>query len=242
MTIKSGKKVYLQTLMMIDPATGWVEICALLGAHADYVSNQVELAWLTRYPQPTKIILDRGNKFLAEFKTLIKDDYGITLKPNTAQNPQANAILEYIHQTIGNIICTMKVQNMVLDDANPWDGILASTMFALVRATLYTTTRCTPTQLVFGGDAVADWHVIKEYMQKIINCGDNHENCKRQSHTYKVGDQILLVNEWKTKFFNQDAYKGLLRITAVRNNGTVRARFGRVTDTYNLPNIKSYRG
>ena len=47
----------------------------------------------------------------------------------------------------------MKVQDMVLDDENPWDGILASTMFAL-RATVHMTTRFTPTQLVFGRDAV----------------------------------------------------------------------------------------
>ena len=245
MTTKSGKKVYLQALTMIDPATGWVEIRALPGARADHVSNQVELAWLTRYPQPTKIILDRGNEFLAEFKTLIEDDYGITIKPITARNPQANAILERVHQTIGNIIRTMKVQDMVLDDENPWDGILASTMFAL-RATVHTTTRFTPTQLVFGRDAVlntrheADWHVIKERKQKLINRGNDRENRKRKSHTYKVGDLILLKNEWKTKF-NQEAYKGPLRITDVRNNGTVRARFGRVTDTYNLRNIKPYK-
>ena len=97
--------------------------------------------------------MDRGNKFLAEFKTLIKDDYNITLKPITAQNPHANAILERVHQTIGNIIRTMKVQEMVLDDDNPWDGILASTLFAL-RVTVHTTTSFTPTQLDFGQDAV----------------------------------------------------------------------------------------
>jgi len=232
---------------MIDLATGWVEICALPGAQADHVSNEVELALLTRYPQPTKIILDRGNEFLAEFKTLIKDDFDVALKPITAQNPQANSILEHVHQTIGNIIHTMKEQDIVLDNGNPWDGILASTMFAL-RATVHTTTRFTPTQLVFGRYAVlntprheADWHVIKERKQKLMNRRNDRENRKRQSHTYKVGDQILLKNEWKTKF-NQDAYKGLLRIIAARNNGIVRARFGRVTDTYNLHNIKPYRG
>ena len=120
MKTTSGKTVYLQAVTMIDPATGWVEIRALPGARADYVANQVELAWLTRYPKPNKIILDRGNEFLAEFKTLIREDYGITLKPITARNPQANAVLERVHQTIGNIIRTMKVQEMHLDDENPW--------------------------------------------------------------------------------------------------------------------------
>ena len=245
MTTKSGKTVYLQAVTMIDPATGWVEIRALPGARADYVANQVELAWLTRYPLPSQIIFDRGNEFLAEFKTLIDKDYGITKRPITARNPQANAILERVHQTIGNIIRTMKVHEMTLDDENPWDGILASTMFAL-RATVHTTTKFTPTQLVFGRDAIlntrheADWHIIKKRKQDLINRGNDRENRSRLEHTYKVGDKVLLKNEWKTKF-NQDAYKGPLVITAVRNNGTVRARYGRVTDTYNLRNIVPYK-
>ena len=41
--------------------------------------------------------------------------------------------------------------------------------------------------------------------------------------------------------FNQDAYLGPYTITAVRDNGTVRARKGKVTDTYNLRNIKPYK-
>jgi transposase InsO family protein len=245
MTTTSGKKVYLQAVTMIDPATGWVEIRALPGARADYVSNQVELAWLTRYPLPNKIIVDRGNEFLAEFRTLIDEDYGIELKHITTRNPQANAILERVHQTIGNIIRTMNIQQMVLDDENPWDGILASTMFAL-RATVHTTTQFTPTQLVFGRDAIlntrheANWHLIKERKQKLINRGNERENRKRKEHTYKVGDKVLLKNEWKTKF-NQDSFKGPYVITDVRNNGTVRATRGRITDTYNLRNIKPYR-
>ena len=47
----------------------------------------------------------------------------------------------------------MKVQDMVLDDENPWDGVLSAAMFAL-RATVHTTTRFTPTKLVFGRYAI----------------------------------------------------------------------------------------
>ena len=42
---------------------------------------------------------------------------------------------------------------MVLDDENPWDGILASTMFEL-RATVHTTMQYTPAQLVLGQDSI----------------------------------------------------------------------------------------
>ena len=127
---------------MIDPATGWIEICTVPSTRTDLTANQLELSWLTRYPLPIKVIVDRGNKFLAKFRDMIINDYGITVKAITSRNPRANAILERVHQITGYIIHTFKAQNMVLDDKNPWDSILASTMFFL-RATVHTTSQCT---------------------------------------------------------------------------------------------------
>ena len=69
-------------------------------------------------------------------------------------NPQANAIVEHVHQTIGNMIRTFQVyDNDELDDEDPWTGILAAIM-AAVRSTYSTTTQATPMQLVFGHDAI----------------------------------------------------------------------------------------
>ena len=243
---KKGHSVYLQAVTMIDPATGWVEIRAVPSARADLVANQVELAWLTRYPLPSKVIVDRGREFFAEFQTMMRNDYDIKVRPITTRNPQANAILERVHQTIGNIIRTFKIQGMVLDDVNPWDGILAATMFAL-RATVHTTTQHTPAQLVFGRDSImntrheANWQLIKTRKQNLIDKGNARENRKRTEHVYKPGDLVLLKNAWNTKYNNQ-AYIGPYTITAVNtNNGTVNARKGKVTDTYNIRNITPYR-
>ena len=65
---------------MIDPATGWIEIHTVLSARADLVAYQVELDWLTHYSLPSKVIVDSGNEFLAEFREMIINDYGITVK------------------------------------------------------------------------------------------------------------------------------------------------------------------
>ena len=46
---------------------------------------------------------------------------------------------------------------MVLDDDNPWDGILASIMFSL-RDIVHTTTQYMPAQLVFGHDSILNQH------------------------------------------------------------------------------------
>ena len=128
---------------MIDSATGWIEIRTVPSARADFVANQVELAWLIRNPLLNKVIMNRRNEFLAEFREMIINDYRITIKQITSRNPQVNAILERVHQTIGNILRTFNIQNVVLDDKNPWDGILASTIFAL-RAKIHTTMQYTP--------------------------------------------------------------------------------------------------
>ena len=151
---------------MIGTATDGIEIRSVPEARADLVANQVELAWLTRYPLPNKITIDRGKEFLAEFKIMMENDYGISCSPISVRNPQANAIVERVHQTIGNIIRTFKIQEMDLDNENPWEGTLSSTMFA-IRSTVHTTTQHTPSQLVFGRDAIlninqeANWQLIK---------------------------------------------------------------------------------
>ena len=59
-------------------------------------------------------------------------DYGIKYKPTSVRNPQANAIVERVHQTIGNMIRTFQVyDNDELDDEDPWTGILAAIMAAV---------------------------------------------------------------------------------------------------------------
>ena len=129
--------------------------------------NQVEIAWLTRYPWPTKAICDRGTEFTNDFSRTLEQDYGIQRSKATVRNPQSNSVLERIHQTLGNIIRTFEIHDnsdMTSDDS--WLGILAATMFAL-RSTYHTTLQATPVQLVFGRDFVlyiqfdADWTAIR---------------------------------------------------------------------------------
>ena len=107
--------------------------------------------------------------------------------PISVRKPQANAIVERVHQTIGDIIRTFKIQEMDLDNEKPWEGALSSTMFA-IRFTVHTTTQHTPSQLVFGRDAIlninqeANWQLIKQRKQALINIGSQKEICQRQSH------------------------------------------------------------
>ena len=181
----------MQCCTMIDPATGWFEIAQYDDKRAITIANVVEQYWLTRYPWPTRITFDRGSKFIGhEFQQMIKEDYGIKAKPITVRNPQANAIVERVHQTIGNMIKTFQLEDNYLDEDDPWAGILSATAFA-VRSTYHTTLQATPGQLVFGRDMIlniqhtANWKAIKDRKQQIIKKNNLRENRTRIPHTYR---------------------------------------------------------
>jgi hypothetical protein len=71
---------------------------------------------------------------------IIKEDCAIKAKPITERDPQANAIVERVHQVIGNIIRTFELESNYLDEEDPWKGILSATAFA-VQSTFHTTLR-----------------------------------------------------------------------------------------------------
>ena len=98
---------------------------------------------------------------------MVTNDYGIKRKIISTRNPQANAVVERVHQTLANLIRSQEIQNdPYVDEDDPWTGILVATAFAL-RSTYHTTLQATPGQLVFGRDMIlnlqfqADWTAIK---------------------------------------------------------------------------------
>ena len=239
----------LHCLTMIDPATGWFEIAEIPAKSADVVMDTLEQTWLVRYPRPTEVIMDRGREFMAEVKKSLKDDYGITRKLITTRNPQANAMVERAHQTLGNMLATMRLDQDE-DVHDRWNGVLSAVAFAM-RATVHTTTRATPMQLVFGRDAIhnvrfqADWQYIKERRQRLIVQNNERENAKRTPHTYQAGDRVM-IQQYQHRKFGQPKFTGPHQIDRVNDNGTVRLRQdtangGAVFRTWNIRNIHPYK-
>ena len=152
-------------------------------------ANLVETTWLVRYPWPVEIAYDRGGEFLGhEFKnSLIENEYVIKTKLAYPGNPQANAIIERIHQVLGNLVRTYNLQETCVDDVSPWMGILATAAFA-VRSTNHRTKDKSPGQLVFGRDIilpinhVADWRYIYQCKQTQINKYINRGKTTRINH------------------------------------------------------------
>ena len=120
------------SLTMIDPATSWFEMVELpvtddlsptekvqnkrteqnistktneayFDKSSIMISNLVNKCWFSRYPRCQNIIFDNGSEFKLHFKALC-ESYGVKPKPTSIKNPQANAILEQIHQVIMTIM------------------------------------------------------------------------------------------------------------------------------------------
>src|SRR5688500_16195949 len=160
---------------MIDPASGWFEIHQYNNKKAIMVANIAEQKWFSRYPWPTQVTFDRGSEFIGkDFQKMLVQDYGIKKKPITVRNPQANAIVERIHQVIANMARTFSLEKIYLDEDDLWKEVLCATVFA-VRLTYHMTLKKTSGQLVFGRDMIFNMqHVaIKELIcqniQKLID-------------------------------------------------------------------------
>jgi len=121
--------------------------------------------------------------------------------PTTSENPQANAICEPMHQTVGNILRTLihahRPQNHQTAQELV-DTALATAMHAL-RSSVNRSLQMTPGAVVFQRDMllniplIADLHEIRERRQLIIDENLRKANAKRISHDHNVNELVMLI-------------------------------------------------
>ena len=75
-------------------------------------------AWLCRYPRSVRITYDNGSEFKKHFKALCKE-YDLNQYPTTVKNPQANSIVERVHQTVNNMIRCFDLNTLQLNPKDP---------------------------------------------------------------------------------------------------------------------------
>ncbi len=99
------------------------------------------------------------------------ESYGITGKSTVVQNPQANGILERVHQVLGQKIHTAELDMADSVTLNDVDVFLDNTAWAIC-STYHTVLKASPGAAFFGRDMlvdilfVADWH--KNWRTKAI--------------------------------------------------------------------------
>ena len=125
-------------MTVTDPATGWFKIAKVPNVRADFMANFLETTWLSQHPWPTETRMDKGRESAGEVAAALKEQCGICHKVITTRNPQANSMVERIHQVIGDMMRTGNIRGSEDPDKDfGWSGVLAAVRHA-VNSTVHT--------------------------------------------------------------------------------------------------------
>ena len=100
------------------------------------ISNLVNKTWFNRYIRCQYIIYDNGSKFKLHFKALC-ESFGIKRKLTSVKNPQANAVLNQVHQVITTLLCTTELDMANTVEASEIDAFLTDAAW-VIRSTYRT--------------------------------------------------------------------------------------------------------
>ena len=247
-TIVVGNEEYeFNALTSIDTTLNLVEMIRIDEKSSQHVCNKFEQSWLSQYPWPERCIHDNGGEFVGfEFQQLLSV-CAIKDVPTTSYNPQANAICERMHQTVGNVLRTLLYANPpqnMLQAGELVDSALATASHAM-RVNVHLGLRNSPGALAFGRDMflnvplIADWFAISQQGEQLVNESLRHQNQKRHSFDYVQGHYVLKKIHKATKLGEQN--EGPYRINQVHANGTltIQLRPG-LFERINIRRVKPY--
>ena len=182
---------------MIDPATSWFEIvelpvsqpsehdiptgtqgCKGLLTHkqkkepyfdktSSTVGSLINRTWFCHYPRSQYIVYDNRSEFKLHFE-ITCDSYELKRKPTSVKNPQANTILECVHQTIMGMLHPAEIDMADTVSESDIADFLTNAAWA-VRSTSHTVLKASPGAAIFGRDMlfdipfIADWNKIGDY-------------------------------------------------------------------------------
>jgi hypothetical protein len=195
---KDNLQIDFMALTMINPASSWFEIAELpvveqlrqqtvndkelliadeiFDKTSERIAKLINKTWLCRYPGCRHLIYDNGSHFKLHFEYLC-ESYGIKRKPTTIKHPQANGILEHVHQILGQMLRTSELDMANSVTPDDVDVFLDNAAWAIC-STYHTVLKASPGAAVFGQDMLfdilfmADWHKIGERRQSLTDRGN----------------------------------------------------------------------
>jgi hypothetical protein len=264
-TIKAKDKTIMDfmCLTIIDPATSWFEIVELPNKDIKYIreKDQEEIteviidkssacvarlfnkSWLCRYPRAVSIVYDNGSEFKLFFENLC-ESFQLKHKPTTIKNPQANAILERIHQVVTNMMRTSSLDMQETCTPEMIDDFIANVGWA-IRSTHHTVLGTTPGAAIFSRDMlfdipyIADWSKIGKRRQQQVDRSNTTENKNRIDFDYRVGTKCVLIKDGLPRKA-EDKNTGPYLITEVYSNGTVRIQRGTINERLNIRRLSPF--
>ena len=222
---------FFRALTCIDSVINLPEIFPVENASSHTVAIAFEDGWLSRYPSPKHCLHDNGNEFLGFYFTSMLEKNNIQSVPTTIKNPQSNAIVERMHQTINTMIAISLQENpprSVEEGSYLIHRKCAAAQYA-VRATVHSRLHYSPGELAFGRNMLhpfaspVDWNKLINHCQELINKSNMRENMHHQIHDYKINDLVIILDKanQRGKLAPSVLPEGPWKIQQVHTNGAV---------------------
>ncbi len=126
------------------------------------------------------MVNNNDSEFKLNFEYLC-DSFGIKRKPTTIKNPQANAILERVHQVLGKMLRTAEID--MADSVTPNDvNVFLDNVAWAICSTYHTVLKASPVMAIFGQDMlfdipfIADWNKIEDYKKRQTDLSTERKN------------------------------------------------------------------
>jgi hypothetical protein len=226
--IQVCNKLYeFNALTVIDTVSNLVELVRIDEKKLAQVARKYAQVWLSRYPWPECYVHDNGGEFVGpEFQFLLQ---GCRIKdaPTSSKNPQANAICEQMHQTVGNVLQTLQHVGPPQDVTKAKDFIDEALSIAThaMGTGINTTLGSSSGNLVFNRDMflniplIVDWHAVTQKREHLINKNLICENCKQKCYDYMPTQKILKMRHKTCKLGQKTS--GPYKIMQTHVNGTL---------------------
>ena len=130
-----------------------------------------------------------------------------------------------------------------VDKDDPYKVIPAAGFFSICY-TFNTTNKKPPDQLLFERyiilpiEHVANWRLIYQCKQTLIDKNTDRQNSTRTNHHLKVDNQVLIRNNQSNKY--ETPHKGPYNIIKTWINGKVTSRMGTKKERINIRRLKPY--
>ncbi len=156
-----------------------------------------------------------------------------------------NAILERIHDILGNMLRTSELNMAEMMKPSDMDVFLSDAPWAIC-STHHTVLKASPGAGIFGRDMlfdipfIADWQKVGEHKQRLTDLNNTRENKSRIDYDYKVGQKVLLRKEGILRNAESRWHKKPWLITSVHTNGEITVQCGNKMERINIRRAKLF--
>jgi hypothetical protein len=208
------------------------------------ISNLVNKTWFSCYPCCQYIIYDNGSEFKLHFKALY-ESFGIKRKPTSAKNPQANDIMEWVHQVITTMLHTAELDMANTRETSDIDFLWTIPAW-VIRSTYHTVLKASLWAAIFGQDMLfnipflAVWSKIGDHRQCQTELKTECDNHSHRDWDYKIGNQVLLRKDGILCKSESWYESRPWTFTSVHTNGTIRVQCRTKSEWYNIGRVTPF--